>query len=52
VDDPRGEPHPQEPRLPKKVILVYELPTSAVHGAVLQANDLWSGDKATIRLGI
>ncbi len=41
-----------QPHLPKADILVYELPASAVRGSVLQINDLWSGDKAKITLGI
>jgi hypothetical protein len=41
-----------QPHLPKADILVHELPASAVRGSVLQINDLWSGDKAKITLGI
>jgi hypothetical protein len=40
------------PHLPKADVLVYELPASAVRGAVLEINDMWSGDKAKITLGI
>jgi hypothetical protein len=40
-----------QPKLPKTVLLVYEVPRSAVRGAVLEIEDIGSGDKAKIRLG-
>jgi Domain of unknown function (DUF4352) len=41
-----------QPKLPKTVVLVYEVPARAVRGATLEMNDLWSGDKAKIKLGL
>jgi len=41
-----------QPRLPETVLLIYEMPASARRGAVLEINDLGTGDKARIRLGI
>jgi hypothetical protein len=41
-----------QPKLAKRVVLVYELPKSALRGARLEINDTWSGDKARIALGV
>lgn len=41
-----------EPHLPKTVIAVYDIPRGATRGAALQINDLFSGAKARIKLGL
>jgi Domain of unknown function (DUF4352) len=41
-----------QPGLPDPVVLVYDVPRSSLHGAKLQINDLWSGDKAYLSLGL
>lgn len=41
-----------EPRLPKTVIAVYDLPRGATRGARLEIDDLSSGKKGYIRLGL
>jgi hypothetical protein len=41
-----------QPQLPVRVVLIFELPARAVAGAVLEINDMGTGDKARIRLGL
>jgi hypothetical protein len=41
-----------QPKLPVRVILLYELPTAALKGSQLEVNDFWSGDKMYMKLGL